>query len=92
MMPDVQRSKHLRPEPTEFLPPCDLCGVRLFPIAVSLAAPRKVSAIHIPRAVRNGVFDPQPKAQAFALMTSNLQTPAPSATGQTRPHFRPRDV
>jgi hypothetical protein len=44
----------------------------------------------IPRAVRNGVFEPQ--AQAFALMTSNLQTPAPSATGQTRPHFRPRDV
>jgi hypothetical protein len=27
--------------------------------------------------VRNGVFDPQPKAQAFALMASNLQTPAP---------------
>jgi hypothetical protein len=25
----------------------------------------------IPRAVRNGVFDPQPKAQAFALMTAN---------------------
>jgi hypothetical protein len=45
----------------------------------------------IPRPVRNGVFDPQPKAQAFALMASNLQTPAPSATGQTRPHFRPRD-
>jgi len=42
--------------------------------------------------VRNGVFDPQPNAQAFALMASNLQTPAPSATGQTRPHFRPRDV
>ena len=46
----------------------------------------------IPRTVRNGVFDPQPKAQAFALMASNLQTPAPSATGQTRPNFRPRDV
>jgi len=45
-----------------------------------------------PCAVRNGVFDPQPKAQAFALMASNLQTPAPSAAGQTKPHFRPRDV
>jgi len=38
------------------------------------------------------VFDPQPKAQAFVLMASNLQTPAPSAAGQTKPHFRPRDV
>jgi len=46
----------------------------------------------IPRAVRNGVFDPQPKAQAFALMASNLQTPAPSAAGQTKPHFHPRDA
>ena len=39
--------------------------------------PGELRAAFIPRTVRNGVFDPQPKAQAFALMASNLQTPAP---------------
>ena len=53
---------------------------------------RCLPCVCIHHAVRNGVFDPQPKAQAFALMASNLQTPGPSAAGQTKPYLHPCDV